>query len=248
MGLPFQQLDQQTLIGIVMEGLRARNGGWITPVNLDVLRQFTEDRESRELVLAASHRVADGVPIVWASQVAGTPVPERVNGTDLTFSLPQAAAQAGVSVFLLGGTPGVAAAAAGILRTRYPGLRSVDSYCPPIGFENDPEELERIKEAVRGARPALVLVGLGFPKQEKLISWLRYELPQTWFMGVGISLSFLAGEQPRAPVVLQRLGLEWMHRLWHEPRRLFRRYVVQGLPFGLRLFAWALAHRVAGKR
>ncbi len=125
-----------------MEGLRARNGGWITPVNLDVLRQFTEDHESRELILAASHRVADGVPIVWASRVAGTPVPERVNGTDLAFSLPQAAAQAGVSVFLLGGNPGVAAAAAGRLRARYPGLRSVDSYCPPFGFENDPEELD----------------------------------------------------------------------------------------------------------
>ena len=62
--------------------------------------------------------------------------------------------------------------------------------------------------------------------------------------GVGISLSFLAGEQPRAPVALQRLGLEWLHRLLHEPRRLFRRYVVQGLPFGLRLFGWALAQRL----
>ena len=248
MGLPFQQLDQQTLIGIVMEGLRARNGGWITPVNLDVLRQFTEDHESRELILAASHRVADGLPIVWASRLAGTPVPERVAGSDLVLSLPEAAAQAGVSVFLLGGNPGVAAAAAERLRARYPSLQNVESYCPPFGFENDPEELDRIKEALRGARPALVLVGLGFPKQEKLISWLRYELPQTWFVGVGISLSFLAGEQPRAPVVLQRLGLEWMHRLWHEPRRLFRRYVVQGLPFGLRLFAWALTQRVRGER
>ena len=248
MGLPFDQLDQQTLIRIVLEGLRARNGGWINTANLDILRQFTENSESRKLVLAASHRVADGLPVVWASRVAGTPVPERVPGSDLVLSLPEAAAQAGVSVFLLGGNPGVAAAAAGRLRARYPGLQSVESYCPPFGYEDDPQELDRIKEALRRARPALVLVGLGFPKQEKLISWLRYELPQTWFVGVGISLSFLAGEQPRAPAVLQRLGLEWMHRLWHEPSRLFRRYVVQGLPFGLRLFAWALAHRVGGKR
>ena len=67
---------------------------------------------------------------------------------------------------------------------------------------------------------------------------------QTWFMGVGISLSFLAGEQPRAPAALQRLGLEWMHRLWHEPRRLFGRYIVHDLPFGLRLLGWALAQRL----
>jgi N-acetylglucosaminyldiphosphoundecaprenol N-acetyl-beta-D-mannosaminyltransferase len=244
MGLPFHQLDQQTLIGIVLEGLRARNGGWINTANLDILRQFIENSESRKLVLAASHRVADGLPVVWASRVAGTPVPERVPGSDLVLSLPETAAQAGVSVFLLGGNPGVAAAAAGRLRARYPGLQSVESYCPPFGYEDDPQELDRIKEALRGARPALVFVGLGFPKQERLIGLLRSEMPQTWFVGVGISLSFLAGEQPRAPALLQRLGLEWMHRLWHEPRRLFRRYVVQGLPFSLKLFAWALAHRV----
>ena len=69
-------------------------------------------------------------------------------------------------------------------------------------------------------------------------------MPEAWFVGIGISLSFLAGDQPRAPVAMQRLGLEWMHRLWHEPRRLFKRYLIQGLPFVLRLFAWALVHRL----
>jgi N-acetylglucosaminyldiphosphoundecaprenol N-acetyl-beta-D-mannosaminyltransferase len=248
MGLPFHRLDHRTLIELFLEGIRARNGGWIVTPNLDILRQFTTSHESRELILAAGHRVADGLPIVWASRLAGTPVPERVPGSDLVLSLPEAAAQAGVSVFLLGGNPGVAAAAAGRLQARYPGLHSVESYCPPFGYEDDPEELERIKEALQGARPALVLVGLGFPKQERLIGSLRSEMPQTWFVGVGISLSFLAGEQPRAPAAMQRLGLEWMHRLWHEPRRLFRRYVVQGLPFGLRLFGWALTHRLRGER
>ena len=89
-----------------------------------------------------------------------------------------------------------------------------------------------------------MLVGLGFPKQERVIRRLRAELPETWFAGVGISLSFLAGDQPRAPLVLQRLGLEWLHRLCHEPRRLFRRYVVHGLPFCARLFGWALRRRM----
>jgi N-acetylglucosaminyldiphosphoundecaprenol N-acetyl-beta-D-mannosaminyltransferase len=253
MGLPFHRLDQPTLIRVFQEGVRERNGGWIVTPNLDILRQFTRCPESRSLILEASHRIADGQPIVWASRLLGRPVPERVPGSDLVQSMPRAAAQAGLSVFLLGGNPGVAAAAAARLEARYPGLERVGSYCPPFGFEDDPAELERIKDAVRGARPALVLIGLGFPKQERLIRLLRSEMPETWFVGVGISLSFLAGDQPRAPAALQRLGLEWVHRLAHEPRRLFRRYVMDGVPFCLTLLAWALMERsgwraVSGRR
>jgi N-acetylglucosaminyldiphosphoundecaprenol N-acetyl-beta-D-mannosaminyltransferase len=247
MGLPFHRLDHAALIRLFLEGVRERNGGWIVTPNLDILRQFTRSPESRELIMDASHRVADGQPIVWASRLVGRPVPERVPGSDLVLSLPEAGARAGLSVFLLGGNPGVAAAAAARLEADCPGLQRVGSYCPPFGFEDDPAELERIKEAVQGARPGLVLIGLGFPKQERLIRLLRSEMPESWFVGVGISLSFLAGEQPRAPAALQRLGLEWIHRLAHEPRRLFRRYVRDGLPFGLRLLAWALMERAAGR-
>ena len=184
----------------------------------------------------------------WASRVAGTPLPERVPGSDLVLTLPEAAAEAGLSVFLLGGNPGVADAAAARLQAMYPRLGEVGFYCPPFGFEDDPEELSRIRSTLRAARPDLVLVGLGFPKQERVIRALRPELPGAWFVGVGISLSFIAGDQPRAPVILQRVGLEWIHRLWHEPRRLFRRYVVHGIPFSTRLFGWALKRRLVGSR
>jgi N-acetylglucosaminyldiphosphoundecaprenol N-acetyl-beta-D-mannosaminyltransferase len=248
MGLPFHRLDKQGLIDAFLEGVRAGKGGWIVTPNLDILRRFTTSAESRELILAATHCVADGLPIVWASRLAGTPIPERVPGSDLVLSMPRAAERAGLSVFLLGGNPGVAASAAARLEGSCPRLAPTGSYCPPVGFEDDPQELDRIREALRAARPTLVLVGLGFPKQERLIRSLRSELPDTWFVGVGISLSFLAGDQPRAPVALQRLGLEWLHRLYHEPRRLFRRYVVHGLPFAARLFAWALRERFRGDR
>jgi N-acetylglucosaminyldiphosphoundecaprenol N-acetyl-beta-D-mannosaminyltransferase len=246
MGLPFHKLDHTSLIRLFLEAVRERNGGWIVTPNLDILRQFTRSSDSRELIMDASYRVADGQPIVWASRLGGNPVPERVPGSDLVLSLPEAAARAGVSVFLLGGNPGVAAGAAARLEADWPGLEPVGYYCPPFGFQDDPAELERIKEAVHDANPGLVLIGLGFPKQERLIRLLRPEMPETWFVGVGISLSFLAGEQPRAPAVLQRLGVEWMHRLVQEPRRLFKRYVMDDLPFGLRLLAWALKKRADG--
>jgi N-acetylglucosaminyldiphosphoundecaprenol N-acetyl-beta-D-mannosaminyltransferase len=248
MGLPFHLLDSSTLIHLFLEGVRERSGGWIVTPNLDILRHFARSPESRRLILAATHRVADGQPIVWASRLVGRPVPGRVPGSDLVLSLPEAAARAGLSVFLLGGNPGVAAAAAARLEARCPGLERVESYCPPYGFESDPGELATIKKALKAARPALVLVGLGFPKQERLIRLLRSEMPEAWFVGVGISLSFLAGDQPRAPAALQRVGLEWLHRLVHEPRRLFRRYVVHGLPFALRLLAWAVMERLRHHR
>jgi N-acetylglucosaminyldiphosphoundecaprenol N-acetyl-beta-D-mannosaminyltransferase len=244
MGLPFHRLDQDSLIRTFLDGARAGHGGWIVTPNLDILRQFRTNAESRALILAAGHRVADGVPIVWASRLAGDAVPERVPGSELVRSLPEAAAQAGLSVFLLGGNPGVAEAAAARIEDRCPGPSRVSFYCPPFGFEDDPQEFERIRAALRKEQPALVLVGLGFPKQERLIQRLRPELPGTWFAGVGISLSFLAGDQARAPAAMQRLGLEWVHRLCQEPRRLFGRYVVRGLPFSLRLFAWAFMHRL----
>jgi N-acetylglucosaminyldiphosphoundecaprenol N-acetyl-beta-D-mannosaminyltransferase len=244
MGLPFHRIDAATLVVEFVEGVRAGEGGWIVTPNLDILRQYAASDEARELILQATHRVADGLPIVWASRLAGTPVPERVPGSDLVLTLPEAAADAGFSVFLLGGNPGVAEIAAAELQARCPRLGDVGFYSPPFGFENDPEEMERIRAALRAAQPDLVLVGLGFPKQERVIRLLRPELPGAWLAGVGISLSFVAGDQPRAPIVVQRLGLEWLHRLVHEPRRLFKRYVVQGLPFSARLMAWAVRHRL----
>jgi N-acetylglucosaminyldiphosphoundecaprenol N-acetyl-beta-D-mannosaminyltransferase len=249
MGMPLHKLDEQALVDTVMASARAHEGGWIVTPNLDILRQFTGSRESQELILAASHRVADGTPIVWASRLAGMTLPERVTGADLAWSLPEAAARAGLSVFLLGGSPGAAKAAAARLEEVCPGLGRVSFHCPPFGFEGDPREMERITAALRDAQPSLVLVGLGFPKQERLIRVLRARMPEIWFVGVGISLSFLAGAQPRAPAALQRLGLEWLHRLCHEPRRLFRRYLIEDMPFALRLIAWALGERLrAGVR
>ena len=244
MGLPFDRLDQATLVRLFREGIRNRRGGWIVTPNLDILRRFSRDPESRQLIMAASHRVADGTPIVWASRLGGTPVPERIAGSELALSLPAAAAETGARLLLLGGNPGVAEAAARRLESMHPRLGRVAFHCPPFGYEDDPVELARIRAVVRKAEPDLVLVGLGFPKQERLIRSLRSELPQAWFAGVGVSLSFVAGEQKRAPALMQRLGLEWMHRLCREPRRLFRRYLLQGLPFSLQLFTWAFNQRL----
>jgi N-acetylglucosaminyldiphosphoundecaprenol N-acetyl-beta-D-mannosaminyltransferase len=244
LGLEFAAVSEMQTIGRVLAGLKAGHGGWVCPANLDVLRQWRSSEEVRELMSHADLVVADGMPLIWAGGLQGSPLPERVAGSSLTVSLSAAAADAGASVFLLGGNPGTAEAAVGKLRQRNPDLCVAGTLSPPFGFERSAEWQGRIELALRNAAPDIVYVGLGFPKQERLIVALRRAFPTTWFVSCGISFSFIAGEITRAPVVIQRLGLEWIHRLVQEPRRLFRRYVVDGLPFLAELLLSVLRARV----
>jgi N-acetylglucosaminyldiphosphoundecaprenol N-acetyl-beta-D-mannosaminyltransferase len=244
MGIGIDRVSEAGTISIALEGLRANVGGSICPTNLDVLRQCTQSADIRRLVERADVVVADGMPVIWASRLAGEPLPERVAGSSLIESLPRAAADTGATVFLLGGNVGAAEAAAAQLTGANPGLRIAGTLCPPFGFDRDPAELDRIAHRLRAAGPDIVFVGLGFPKQERLVERLRLELPRSWFVSCGVSFSFVSGEIPRAPRWVQRAGLEWLHRLVHEPRRLFRRYVVQGFPFLARVLIGALARRI----
>jgi N-acetylglucosaminyldiphosphoundecaprenol N-acetyl-beta-D-mannosaminyltransferase len=248
MGLRLHALSQSDCVVHVMRELASSRPGWVLTVNLDILRRWRLDGEFRSLVEGATLRLADGMPLVWASRIAGEPLPERVAGSDLIWSLSQAAAQDRRSLYLLGGNPGSAAAAAGVLAERYPGLRISGTHCPPMGFESDPAQLRAIHASLLLAQPDLVLVALGSPKQDRLIAQLRPLLPRAWWVGVGISFSFVSGEVRRAPAWARRCGLEWLHRLTQEPGRLARRYLVHGLAFAARLFAWALAARLWSRR
>jgi N-acetylglucosaminyldiphosphoundecaprenol N-acetyl-beta-D-mannosaminyltransferase len=231
MGLDFAAVSEDQTIEHVLGAVTEGRGGWVCPANLDVLRQWCDSADVRQLMADADLVVADGMPLLWAGELQGSPLPQRVAGSTLIVSLSAAAAAAGASVFLLGGNPGTADAAARKLAARHPHLRVAGTLCPPLGFEQDAAWLGRIEKSLRAASPDIVFVGLGFPKQERLIVWLREQLPRAWFVSCGISFSFVAGEIQRAPVLVQRLGLEWFHRLVQEPKRLFRRYLLQGVPF-----------------
>jgi N-acetylglucosaminyldiphosphoundecaprenol N-acetyl-beta-D-mannosaminyltransferase len=129
--------------------------------------------------------------------------------------------------------------AADALVSRSPGLRVVGAVSPPYGFDTDPAAVADLRASLVAARPDLVLVGIGFPRQERLIGRLRAVLPDTWFLGCGMAVNFVAGHQHRAPRWMQRAGLEWAHRLTAEPRRLCRRYLRHDAPYALRLLATA---------
>jgi N-acetylglucosaminyldiphosphoundecaprenol N-acetyl-beta-D-mannosaminyltransferase len=246
MGLDFARITEAETNALVTNALGEQRGGWICPVNLDVLRQAANDEELKELVNSADLVVADGMPLLWASRLQGTPLPERVAGSSLITTLSAELGRGGHSVYLLGGTPGTAQAAGALLERTLPGCSLAGSHCPPFGFERSPDEMERIVTLLAAAQPDVVFVGLGFPKQDRLIATLRRTLPATWFVSCGASFSFLTGEVRRAPGAVQELGFEWAYRLVQEPRRLAKRYLIQGLPFAVRLFVWSLHMRLAG--
>lgn len=235
MGLRLHALTEAQCVHRLFDAMEQGRGGFVVTPNLDHLRRHTRSAEFRALCAEADLSVADGMPLVWASRLQRTPLPERVAGSNLITSLSAEAARRGRRVYLLGGDLGTAAAAARVLCERFPGLAIAGTDCPGLGFEQDPDELSGVGDAIRAARPDLVLVALGSPKQEVVIGALRSQLPAAWWIGVGISFSFVAGAVHRAPQWMQRLGIEWVHRLVQEPRRLARRYLVDGLPFALRL-------------
>jgi len=238
-GLDFDALSEQQVVARIIADSDDGRGGWVVTPNIDICRQLRRDPAARELISRASLVVADGMPLVWASRLRGDPLPERVAGASLIFTLSAAAAASGKSVYLLGGAPGVPARAAGALARRYRGLRVAGFHSPPFGFDREPGGIEAIAARLARAKPDIVFVGLGFPKQERLIAALAPGLPAAWFIGCGAAIPFAAGALPRAPRWMHPLGLEWAYRLISEPRRLFRRYLVDDVPFALRLLATA---------
>ncbi|GFJ89662.1 hypothetical protein Prum_033040 [Phytohabitans rumicis] len=242
-GIAVDAVTEEQVVAAVRSALDRGEGGRIVTPNVDILRQARVDPEVRAYLDDATLVVADGTPLVWASRLAGTPLPARVTGSDLIWSLSAGLGQDGRSVYLLGGEPADpgwvdgAGRAAGRLAAASPGLHVAGWRSPEYGFEQDEYALYSVCREVIEAKPDLVYVGVGFPKQEWLVSVLRAELPFSWFLGCGAAINFVAGDQERAPEWMQRSGLEWAHRLSHEPRRLAGRYLRHDAPYALRLLA-----------
>lgn len=241
-GLPFVASTVPQLTAHIVGEAGAARGGWVVTPNIDILRRWRVDPAFRALVADATIFTADGRPIVWASQLQGTPLPTRLTGSDLFVALMAAAADAGLRIALIGGNEGTAEAAAARLIPEAVAAGRVRCLCPPFGFEQKPEEMARLETLLTSWQPQIVFIGLGSPKQEKLIARLRALAPRAWYLGVGVSFSFVAGDVKRAPGWMQRSGLEWVHRLVQEPGRLARRYLVDGIPFAAGLL-WRSATR-----
>ena len=234
-GLPLRPWTAAELEDRVFDAMAHGRGGWIVTANIDFLARASRDPQVAALYQRADVIVADGRPLLWAARLAGTPLPGRVAGSDLVWTLARRAAQEGRSLYLLGGAGTAAARAAARFREAAPDLEIAGCSSPLLGSPPTEAELAPLREELAATRPDLVFVALGSPKQEEVIVALRPQLPRAWMLGCGVSLSFVAGDVARAPAWMQRSGVEWLHRLSQEPGRLARRYLLENLPFTIGL-------------
>jgi N-acetylglucosaminyldiphosphoundecaprenol N-acetyl-beta-D-mannosaminyltransferase len=216
----------------------------VITANVDHLMRLHKSLDSRDIFRKAALIVPDGVPLLWAARFLRTPLQERINGTDLMEKTCELAVKRGFSVFLLGGPEGVAAGAARNLQIQFPGLIVSGTYSPYHGFENDAQENERICCLLREKKPDILFTSLGLPKG---INWIDRHLPACGIalaIEVGASFMFISGCMKRAPRWMQKNGLEWLWRLILEPRRLWRRYLLNDLPF----FYYLLRNKFPGSK
>jgi len=238
-------VSEPEVVDCVAAGIRAGRGGQVVTPNLDIWLRTRRSPAVHDVVTACDVVVADGMPLVWAARLGGTPLPERVTGAALVESLSERAAQHGWRVYVIGGgDPGTGEAALAALTARHPGLVAAGACTPEFGFDQDPAALDELVDRVVAARPNLILVGLGFPKQEHLGARLRKRLPATWVLGCGAGVQMAAGLQRRPPEWVQRRGGEWLWRLAQDPRRLVRRYLVDDVPAAVVLLAGGATRRL----
>jgi N-acetylglucosaminyldiphosphoundecaprenol N-acetyl-beta-D-mannosaminyltransferase len=244
---PFSALQQCRIAGVtvhrttleeastqIIDALRRRRDHapfLIMGPNAQLIALAQKDSRFAETLHASALNVPDGISIVLASKILGGNISTRVTGGDLMEALCLKAARHNLSVFFLGGLPGAAAITSVRFRRRYPALSIVGTYCPPLGFERDPLECAQIRQLITQASPDLLFVAFGAPKQEIWMHENCPSLPIGAAMSVGAAFDTQSGLRKRAPRWTHNLGLEWLYRLVHEPRRLWRRYLIGNTHF-----------------
>jgi len=223
------QVDNLTMteaLGAIDELIRQNKNAFVVTPNVDHIVQLEAGGELCRVYHNADLILTDGKPLIWIAKWYGTPIKEKISGSDLFPRLCEMAAAKGYRMYFLGAAEGVAAKAAEKLMLRYPGLQVVGTYSPPFGFEKDTKELEKIIGQIKAVHPHILIVGLGCPKQELFILNNKDKLGVPISLGLGASLDFEAGNVKRAPKWMSEHGLEWFYRFLQEPKRMFKRYFV----------------------
>ena len=226
MNTEIDNLTMKEVLERIDELIQEDKNAYVVTPNVDHIIKLEQGGELVEVYKNANLILCDGKPLIWISKWYGTPIKEKISGSDLFPRLCAMAAKRGYKMFFLGAAEGVAAKAAENLEKKYTGLQVVGTYSPPYGFEKDKAEIAKIKKIIKETDPHILIVGLGCPKQELFIFHHKDELGVPISLGLGASLDFEAGEIKRAPKWMADHGFEWIYRLLQEPKRLFKRYLV----------------------
>jgi N-acetylglucosaminyldiphosphoundecaprenol N-acetyl-beta-D-mannosaminyltransferase len=248
LGVPLGLTDYDRTLDWIDATVAGQGRGYICVCNVHTVMASAEDPELRSALLGSSINVPDGQPLVWALNLLGHPLGDRVYGPELMARSCERAAATGQRLYLYGGrNQGALVQLALNMRQRYPGIKIVGGYSPPHRALSDEERRAVIAE-INGARADVAWIGIGVPKQEKWMAQMRSELRTPVLVGVGAAFDFHAGLVPQAPPRVQELGLEWAYRLVHEPRRLARRYIRYNPRFVHAFARQLVAHRRAAAR
>jgi N-acetylglucosaminyldiphosphoundecaprenol N-acetyl-beta-D-mannosaminyltransferase len=242
--LPIDAVDLAGTLTAIEGLVGARAGGTVFTPNVDHIVIGERNQRFREAYARVSLSLVDGTPVLWAARLLGHPLPEKVSGSDLVLPLMERAAARGWRVFLLGGAPGCAETAAARLGQQFPGIAIVGTDAPRIDLGSPLEERRAVAERVAAARPDLVLVAFGAPKQEIFCDETLDLFRPAVLVCVGAGIDFVAGVVRRSPAWMSRWGLEWLYRLAHEPRRLAGRYLLRDPQFVLILLRQMATKRV----
>ena len=226
MNTEIDNLTMQETLQAIEQLIHENKSAYVVTPNVDHIVQLENDKELQDAYANASLILTDGKPLLWIAKWYGTPIKEKLSGSDLFPILCEMAAKKGYKMFFLGAAEGVAAKAAENLMNKFKGLQVVGTYSPPYGFEKNKEQLEKIKTMIKAFKPDILIVGLGCPKQEKFMYHHCKELGVSISFGLGASFDFEAGNVKRAPKWMANHGLEWLFRITQDPKRMAKRYLV----------------------
>ena len=225
LGVAVSAMDLDIATRAVLDACATRTKGYVCVTGVHGITEAQSDAPFRAILNAAFLNTCDGMPLVWEGRRAVGPWVDRVYGPDLMLRIMEATRDGKYTHFLYGGAPGVADALKAAMETRFPGVKITGTYCPPFRPLNADEEAD-LTRTIAKQKPDLFWVGLSTPKQERFMSAYLPRLETTVMFGVGAAFDFHTGRMKEAPRWMMRLGLQWLHRLCSDPKRLWRRYAI----------------------
>lgn len=235
MGCLVDNLTMEETLSRVEEFIRNGKPHQHVVVNVDKIVKCNRDRKLRAIVNGCDLVNADGMPVVWASKLLGKPLKQRIAGIDLFLTLVERSEQRGWRPFFLGARENVVSKVIRIFRKKYPALKIVGYR---NGYWNSEEEGEVVQQ-IRSLKPDILFVAISSPKKEKFLERHLRDINVPFAMGVGGAFDVVAGLTKRAPLGMQKIGLEWFYRFLQEPTRMFRRYFIDDT-----YFFWLLAREI----